>query len=258
MALATLERRGAVAILTLNNPEKQNALTNALLAELKAGLDEASDDPAVRALVLTGAGKGFCSGADLGSDVFSAGERVGEWMRSTVSPLYAKFRETRLPIISAINGAAAGAGFGLAMCGDVAIAARSARFILSFVRLGATLDGGATVFLQRAIGAPRTRALALLGEALPAETALAWGLIYKVVEDADLMNEAMAVAERLASGPPLAIAAIKRQLETSWNFSLREALDAEAGAQARSFESEDLREGARAFIERRPPRFTGR
>jgi enoyl-CoA hydratase/carnithine racemase len=167
-------------------------------------------------------------------------------------------RASRLPVVVAVNGPAAGAGVGLALMGDVVVAARSARFVLSFVKLGAALDGGATAFLQRAIGAPRTRALALTGEPLTAETAAAWGLIWKVVDDDALMGEAFALAERLAEGPPVAIRLIKAQLEAASTVELAQALDAEASAQSTAFATEDLREGAAAFVEKRKPRFSGR
>ena len=257
MSMVISERRGAVLVLTLNNPEKYNALGGTLVDDLSRALDAASSEPGVRAIVVTGAGKGFCAGAQFGGDTFEAGAGIGDWMRDSINLLIAKFRASPLPIVNAINGPAAGAGFGIALAGDIVIAARSARFVLSFVRLGAALDGGTTVFLQRSIGAAKTRALALLGESLPAETAAEWGLIWKVVDDADLMKEAMATAERLAAGPPVAIAIIKAQVEAAWSLSVAAALDQEATAQSKAFATDDLREGARAFVEKRPARFMG-
>ena len=258
MSMVISERRGAVAVLTLDNPEKLNALGGSLVADLGQALDAASSEAGIRAIVLTGAGKGFCSGAQLGTQTFDAGRQIGGWMRGSINPLIAKFRASPLPIVNAINGPAAGAGFGIALAGDIVIAARSARFVLSFVRLGAALDGGTTVFLQRSIGAARTRALALLGESLSAEKAAEWGLIWKVVEDSELMTEAIATAERLADGPPVALALIKAQVEAAWSLPVAAALDDEAAAQSRAFATEDLREGALAFVEKRSPRFTGR
>ncbi len=258
MSMVISERRGAVAVLTLNNPDKLNALGGSLIGDLGEALDAAGSEPGIRAIVVTGAGKGFCSGAQLGTDTFAAGGRIGGWMRGSINPLIAKFRASPLPIVNAINGPAAGAGFGIALAGDIVIAARSARFVLSFVKLGAALDGGTTVFLQRSIGAARTRAVALLGKSLSAETAAAWGLIWKVVDDADLMAEAMATAQKLADGPPVALALIKAQVEAAWSLPVAAALDEEARAQSSAFATEDLREGARAFVEKRAPRFAGR
>lgn len=258
MSMVLSERRGAIAVLTLNNPERMNALGGSMLADLTAAFTAAEGDPAVRAVVLTGAGRGFCAGAQLGTATFEAGSEVGDWMRATINALIEQVRASRLPVVVAVNGPAAGAGVGLALMGDIVLAARSARFVLSFVKLGAALDGGTTAFLQRAIGAPRTRALALLGDPLTAETAAAWGLVWRVVDDDALMGEAFALAQRLADGPPASIALIKAQLERAWSASLAEALDAEADAQSKAFATADLREGAAAFVEKRKPIFTGR
>jgi 2-(1,2-epoxy-1,2-dihydrophenyl)acetyl-CoA isomerase len=258
MSMVLSERRGSIAILTLNNPERYNALGGSLLNDLNAALDEVLCEPRARAVVLTGAGKGFCSGAQFGGDTFGAGEGIAERMRGSINPVIEKIRNLPIPVVVAMNGAAAGAGVGIALAGDIVIAARSARFILSFVRLGAALDGGTSLFLQRSIGAARARALALLGEPLAAETAAQWGLIWKAVDDADLLNEAMAVAQKLADGPPVSLGLIKSQIEAAWNSSLASTLDDEASSQARAFVTEDLREGAAAFVQKRPARFTGR
>ncbi|MBN9014228.1 MAG: enoyl-CoA hydratase/isomerase family protein [Rhizobiales bacterium] len=258
MPMVLTERRGGVAILTLNNPEQYNALGGSLLPELNAALDSALSDSAVRAILLTGAGKGFCSGAQLGGDTFDAGERVASRLRDLVSPLIEKMRGSDKPIVVAVNGPAAGAGVGIALAGDIVIAARSARFVLSFVRLGAALDAGTSLFLQRAIGVVRARAMALLGEPLTAEQAAQWGLIWKMVDDAVLFDEAFAVAQKFADGPPISIGLIKAQVEAAWSAPLADALEREAVAQGRAFVTEDLREGAAAFVEKRPPRFKGR
>lgn len=258
MSMVLSERRGSIAILTLNNPERYNALGGSLLNDLNAALDEVLCEPRARAVVLTGAGKGFCSGAQFGGDTFGAGEGIAERMRGSINPVIEKIRNLPIPVVVAMNGAAAGAGVGIALAGDIVIAARSARFILSFVRLGAALDGGTSLFLQRSIGAARARALALLGEPLAAEMAAQWGLIWKAVDDADLLNEAMAVAQKLADGPPVSLGLIKGQIEAAWNSSLASTLDDEASSQARAFVTEDLREGAAAFVQKRPARFTGR
>ena len=258
MSMVVSERRGSIAILTLNNPERYNALGGSLLDDLNGALDEVLAEPRARAVVLTGAGKGFCAGAQFGGDTFDAGEGIAERMRGSINPVIEKIRNLPIPVVVAVNGAAAGAGVGIALAGDIVIAARSARFILSFVRLGAALDGGTSLFLQRSIGVARARALALLGEPLAAETAAQWGLIWKAVVDADLLDEAMAVAQRLADGPPVSLGLIKGQIEAAWNSSLASTLDDEASSQARAFVTEDLREGATAFVQKRPARFTGR
>ena len=258
MSMVLSERRGSIAILTLNNPERYNALGGSLLNDLNVSLDEVLGEPRARAVVLTGAGKGFCSGAQFGGDTFGAGEGIAERMRGSINPVIEKIRNLPIPVVVAMNGAAAGAGVGIALAGDIVIAARSARFILSFVRLGAALDGGTSLFLQRSIGTARARALALLGEPLAAETAAQWGLIWKAVDDADLLNEAMAVAQKLADGPPVSLGLIKSQIEAAWNSTLASTLDDEASSQARAFVTEDLREGAAAFVQKRPARFTGR
>lgn len=171
MPMVLTERRGSVAVLTLNNPEQYNALGGSLLLELNTALDAALSDSTVRAILLTGAGKGFCSGAQLGGDAFDVGERVTSLLREEVSPLIEKMRGSDKPIVVAVNGPAAGAGVGIALAGDIVIAARSARFVLSFVRLGAALDAGTSLFLQRSIGIARARAMALLGEPATAEQA---------------------------------------------------------------------------------------
>ncbi|ABE41030.1 enoyl-CoA hydratase-related protein [Rhodopseudomonas pseudopalustris] len=258
MAWVVSEQRGAVAVLTLDNPEQYNAMRPGLLGDLNAALTAALADASVRAILLTGAGKGFCAGAELGGDTFSAGANVAPWMRAELSPVLEAMRNADKPIVVAVNGAAAGAGVGLALAGDIVLAARSAKFVLSFVRLGAALDAGTSLFLQRSIGVARARALALLGRPLSAEQAAQWGLIFQAVEDSELMKEAMAIAQQLADGPPIGIGLIKRQIEIAWSAPLADTLDDEAERQGRAFATADLREGAMAFVEKRAPRFTGR
>jgi enoyl-CoA hydratase/carnithine racemase len=259
MSMVLTERRGSVAILTLNNPAQYNALAGSLIGDLGGALDAAIGDAAARAILLTGAGKGFCAGAQLGGgNTFSAGQQIGAHMRATINPLVEKMRGAPKPIVVAVNGPAAGAGVGIALAGDIVVAARSARFILSFVRLGAALDGGTSLFLQRSIGVARARALALLGQPLTAEMAEQWGLIWKMVEDSELFEEALAIAQRLADGPPISLGLIKDQIEAAWSSSLAATLDGEASSQTRAFLTADLREGAAAFVEKRPARFTGR
>ena len=258
MEMVISERQGAVAVLTLNNPAQYNALAWQLLRDLNAALDAALEDTDVRAILITGAGKGFCAGSQFGGDTFEQGGKIADAMRDLVNPVIEKMRASRKPVVTAVNGPAAGAGVGVALAGDMVLAARSARFILSFVRLGATLDGGTSLFLQRAIGVARARVLALTGEPLSGERAAEWGLVWKCVDDDALMEEAMAAAQKLAAGPPLAMAAIKAQLEAAWTDDLAAMLEREAVDQAEAFKTQDLREGAAAFVEKRAPRFAGR
>ncbi|MEW6643024.1 MAG: enoyl-CoA hydratase-related protein [Pseudomonadota bacterium] len=258
MAMVLTERRGAVALLTLNNPAQYNALGGTLISELNAAFDAVLADKTVRAIVLTGAGKGFCAGAALGGPTFDAGERVAALLRDEVSPLIEKMRAAEVPIVVAVNGPAAGAGVGIALAGDIVLAARSAKFVLSFVRLGAALDAGTSQLLQRSVGVARARALALLGEPLDAARAEQWGLIWKAVDDAQLMAEAFALAQKFAEGPPISLGLIKAQVEAAWAAPLAAALEGEAVAQGKVFVTADLREGAAAFVEKRAARFSGR
>lgn len=258
MVMILSELRDAVLVVTLNNPTQYNALAGTMVNELSEALDEAAHNPAVRSILLTGAGKGFCAGAQLGGgNTFSSGAMIGDRMRGSINPLIEKMRDCPKPIVVAVNGAAAGAGVGIALAGDIVVAARSARFILSFVRLGAALDGGTSLFLQRSMGIARARALALLGEPLSAEKAEQWGLIWKMTEDGALFDEAMIIAQGLAEGPPVSIGLIKSQIEAAWTSPLSATLDAEATSQTKAFLTADLREGAAAFVEKRKARFTG-
>lgn len=250
-------RRGAVAVLTLNDSEHYNALDGSMLALLSDAMDRALDDPGVRAVLLTGAGRGFCAGARLDGDVFESGAAVASLL-AQVNRLIEQMRGTALPIVVAVNGPAAGAGVGLALAGDVVIAARSARFVFSFARLGAALDAGTSFFIQQAVGAARTRALTLLGHSLPAEVAAQWGLIWEAVDDNALLVRAYTLADQLAAGPSVGLGLIKRQLQTAASGTLSAALVDEADSQVQAFATEDLREGARAFMEKRAARFAGR
>jgi 2-(1,2-epoxy-1,2-dihydrophenyl)acetyl-CoA isomerase len=262
MSMVLSDRRGSVAVLTLNNPAQYNAMTEQLLIDLHLAFDAALASDDVRAILLTGAGKGFCSGAQLGGDMFDGlmgnGDGVTSLITQHVNPIIESMRSSPIPIVVAVNGPTAGAGVGLALAGDIVIAARSARFILSFARLGAVLDGGTSALLQRAIGAPRTRALALLGEPLSAEMAAQWGLIWQCVEDQELSGLALAMAEKLARGPTAALGLIKSQIELGWDAPIPAVLADEANKQSKAFMTADLREGAAAFVQARAPTFVGR
>lgn len=259
MNLVISETRGSVGILTLNNPEHLNALTGKMIPELLAALQTFEADPQIHVIVLTGAGRGFCAGASLAGDgLVNSGGAAADRVRANLNQLILNLRRSRLPVVIAVNGPAAGGGVGIALAGDFVLAASTAKFVLSFVRIGAALDGGASVFLPRLIGPVRARAMAMLGEPVDADTAERWGLIFRVVPDGVLLAEALDLADRLASGPPLALSRIKQELENSWNVGLLEGLETEARLQGEAFLSEDLREGVTAFKQKRAPQFRGR
>jgi 2-(1,2-epoxy-1,2-dihydrophenyl)acetyl-CoA isomerase len=250
-------RDGAVGLLTLNEPASLNAMTPDLLGSLATAIDEVTSDPEVRALVLTGEGRGFCSGQNL-----KASESLGPDMVAGVMrhywPAFQALRECRVPVVVAVNGVAAGGGFSLAMAGDVIIAARSASFIQVFSRVGLVPDLGSTWLLPRFIGRQRALELMLLNEPLSAERALDWGLVQQVVDDDRLLDEAIKYARRLAQGPTRALVATRRLLEESEHSSYSVQFRREIEVQADIRRSEDALEGRQAFVEKRPARFTGR
>jgi 2-(1,2-epoxy-1,2-dihydrophenyl)acetyl-CoA isomerase len=221
---------------------------------LKA-MDLVEDDAGVRALVLTGAGRGFCSGANL-AEPPPEGADLGEALERTYHPLLRRLRDSRLPIVTAMNGPAAGVGMSLALMGDLVIAARSAFFALGFTRLGLVPDGGATWLVPRLVGLARARELALLGDRLPAEKAQAWGMIYKVVDDEMVLDEAQVLAARLAHGPK-ALALTRKLFWESTHHSFEEQLKREQAAQRLAGSTHDFREGLAAFFGKREPYFKG-
>ncbi|OQW54060.1 MAG: crotonase [Proteobacteria bacterium SG_bin9] len=250
-------RDGAVAILTLDDPATLNAMTPDLLGGLAAAIAQTESDPDVRAIVLTGAGRGFCSGQNLkafevlGSDIVS-GVMTHYW------PAMQAMRTCRVPIVVAVNGVAAGGGFSLAMAGDMIIAARSAKFIQVFSRIGLVPDLGSTWLLPRLIGRQRALELMLLNEPLSADTAHEWGLVRQVVDDANLLSEAITLAKRLAEGPTRALAATRMLLDESEHATYADQFRREIEIQADIRKSDDALEGRRAFTEKRAARFTGR
>jgi 2-(1,2-epoxy-1,2-dihydrophenyl)acetyl-CoA isomerase len=253
---------GATATIELNRPKALNAWTAQLGSDLGAALRQASEDDAVRAVVLTGAGRGFSSGADLrevsGGDTTPDGRPdVYKTLTERYHPVMRAVREMPKPVIAAVNGPAVGIGCSLALCSDLIIAAESAYFLLAFVNIGLVPDGGSSLFLPTRIGMARATELSMLGERLPAARALEWGLINRVVPDADLDQEAAALAARLAGGPTRSYAGTKRQLN-NWLYSrMEEQLELEASIQQEMAGSGDFLEGALAFAEKRPPRFSG-
>ena len=248
-----------VATLTLNRPDKLNSFTAEMHAELKDAIARASTaSSGVRALLITGAGRGFCAGQDLSQRAGPVAPDLGETIEKQFNPLIRSLRALEVPVIGAVNGVAAGAGASLAMACDITLAARSASFLQAFAKIGLIPDAGSTFFLPRLVGEARARGLALLADKISAEQAAAWGLIWKVVDDGQLMPEATALARHLATQPTRGLALIKQALNRSAANDLDRQLDVERDLQRMAGKTEDYREGVAAFLEKRPPRFKGR
>jgi 2-(1,2-epoxy-1,2-dihydrophenyl)acetyl-CoA isomerase len=248
----TLAVHGTVAVITLDHPPTINALSSTLVGGLNAALDAADG---CRALVLTGAGRGFCSGADMKELPGWRDEGAGQVLERLYHPLFRRLRDFPAPIVTAINGPAVGIGMSLALMGDLVLAARSAYFLLSFARIGLVPDGGLTFLLPRAIGVSRAREMALLAEPLPAEKALEWGLINRLLPDEQLQEEASVIAKRMADGA----ASLPLMRELFQDRAAHEAqLAREAEAQQSAAETGDFAEGLKAFLEKREPKFEGK
>ena len=249
-------RDGTVGILTLDEPESLNAMTPDLLGGLAKAIGEMTADPAIRALVLTGAGRGFCSGQNL-----KASEALGQDIVAGVMkfywPAFKAMRDCRVPIVVAVNGVAAGGGFSLAMAGDMIVAARSASFIQVFSRIGLVPDLGSTWLLPRLVGRQRALELMLFNEPLSAERAKEWGLVRDVVDDTSLMAEAVKLAQRLAQGPTRALVATRLLLEESEHATFADQFRREIELQSQIRQSADALEGRAAFVEKRKASFTG-
>ena len=260
-----LRRDGEVAVVTLNVPERLNPLTAALQTSVCQVVADLAEDRSVRALVLTGAGRGFCAGADLSAGFTpdgsgrSRGQQAADTMHALTNRMVRDLRALPLPVVCAVNGVAAGGGLGLALVGDVVLAARSAYFYLPFMaKLGIVPDVGSTWFYQRLLGTGRATALTLLADRLPAEKAAAWGLIWDCVDDAVLMDEAMAIARRLAALPAHAALETRAAFEAAAGHTLTEQLAYEAERQRALLDRPEFTEGVKAFLEKRAPRFAPR
>lgn len=256
-----VSRNQGILTLTLNRPDKLNAFNEDMHLALRAGVLVAHDDSDVRAVLLTGAGRGFSAGQDLGDrDPRKGGPApdLGATLETFYNPTLRLIRSLEKPVICAVNGVAAGAGANIALACDIVLAARSARFIQAFSKIGLIPDAGGSWSLARILGEPRAKALALTAEPLDAETAESWGLIWKAVDDDDLMTQASALAEKLAAGPTLGLGLTKRLIQSAASNSLDEQLDMERDCQREAGRSDDYAEGVTAFLEKRAPEFRGK
>lgn len=256
-----LEITDGIAVLTLNRPEVLNSINPALTAEVRSAVKEVAEDENARVLVITGAGRGFCAGADLAApserlEGMSVGQGVEHGMKSTLNPMMTELYTLQKPIVSAVNGTVAGGGVGLALVADICIAAKSAAFISVFgPRLGLVPDLGVTWHLPRLVGRARALGMALTGDRVPAETAAEWGLIWKCVEDADLMSEALAIAGKLAKGPTNAFREIRKAIDAAERNTYTEQLHYEAVTQGQLGDHPNFTAGVKAFLTKTEPKF---
>ena len=253
-------QEAGVLTLTLNRPDKLNSFNETMHLALRAGFERAAENGAVRAVLLTGSGRGFCAGQDLGDrDPRKGGAPdLGVTLETFYNPTLRLIRALEKPVVCAVNGVAAGAGANIAFACDIVLAARSARFIQAFARIGLVPDAGGSWSLARILGEPRAKALAMLAEPLDAETAASWGLIWKAVDDAALLDEAKAIAARLAAGPTRGLGLTKRAIQAAATNSLDAQLDLERDLQRLAGQTADYAEGVTAFLEKRKAEFTGR
>jgi 2-(1,2-epoxy-1,2-dihydrophenyl)acetyl-CoA isomerase len=257
----SLHRRGAVATIELDRPQALNAWDAELGDELRRAVEQLGADDAVRAVVITGAGRAFSSGADLKAGFTLTPEGlpdIGTTLRERYHPIITGIREMPKPVVAAVNGLAAGIGCSLALACDLVLAAESAYFLLAFVNIGLVPDGGSSLLIPARVGFARAAEMALLGERVPAPQALEWGLINRVVADDALRAEADALADRLAAGPTRSYAGSKRQLNNWLYARMQEQLDLESRIQQEMAGSGDFAEGVAAFVEKRAARFAGR
>jgi 2-(1,2-epoxy-1,2-dihydrophenyl)acetyl-CoA isomerase len=251
-------RDGDVLTITLNRPERLNAMPPLMADEINAALDQLDG---ARAVLITGAGRAFCSGADLqrrGETSIAGGSAPYAALTQHYNPLMMKLARLPVPVVTAVNGPAAGIGCSIALAGDFAVAGKSAYFLQAFVNIGLVPDGGASWMLPRLIGKARATEMMLLGEKISGEKAEGWGLVYKCVDDAALMDEAMALAKRLAAGPTLAIGVMRRNIAAAHDADYATALLAEAEGQRIAGASADAVEGAMSFLQKRKAVFQGR
>jgi 2-(1,2-epoxy-1,2-dihydrophenyl)acetyl-CoA isomerase len=258
MALVIITQYRDHWVIRLNRPDKLNTFNDDLHLELIAAIDEADADHSCRALLLTGTGRAFCAGADLAATVGTDHDvDLGDVLERTFNPLIRRIRNLRLPVVCAVNGIAAGAGANLAFACDIVVASRSAKFVQAFVNIGLVPDAGGSWLLPRLAGEARARGMAMLGEPVTAEQAEAWGMIWRVVEDDKLFEEAMRVATHLAGQPTTALTLMKRMFTEGANNTLDEQLNAERDSQKVAGGTRDFKEGVESFLQKRSPRFSG-
>lgn len=258
-AKVTLEFEDNVAVLTFNHPEVLNAIGGEMLDGLGDAMREIEDpNNGARCLLLTGAGRGFCAGANLADKDRHKGRGPGGSLRGSYHPLLFALRDLPMPMVTAVNGAAAGVGMSFAIMGDIVCASANAFFLQAFARIGLVPDGGATFLLPRLVGWGRAMELSLLAERLPAAQAHDWGLVNRVYDDhAALMDGAMGIAKKLAAGPA-SLSLIRRMYWATWENAYEQQLELEARMQGEAHRTKDAGEGSRAFLEKRDPRFTGK
>ncbi len=255
--LIAFEREGNVALIRMSDPGTLNAVSLAMAHELADAFARAGEE--ARAAILTGAGRGFCSGANLAADLdpTSSDYDAGSYLQTHYGPMMLGIRNLRIPLVAAVNGAAAGIGCSLALAGDLVVAGESAYFLQAFQRVGLVPDGGSAYLLARSIGRARALEMMLLGEKIGATQALEWGMVNRVVPDSELSAAALALATRLAEGPTLALAKIRELAWRATETTFAEQLDLERDLQREAGRTADHREGVAAFRAKRAPRFTG-
>ncbi len=254
-----VQQKDAVCVITLNRPEKLNSFNAEMHQELATVLEKVTTDKRIRALVITGAGRAFCAGQDLNERSFDGDTEIdlGQSLEQYYNPLVTLLRELPIPVITAVNGVAAGAGANIALSGDIVVAARSARFIQAFSRIGLIPDAGGTYILTQRLGEMRAKALAMLATPLSAEQAQEWGLVWQVFDDSSFMDEVMVLATKLSKQATTALALTKQAIHAASTNSYSEQLELERQLQAQAGRTQDYREGVTAFKEKRDARFTG-
>jgi 2-(1,2-epoxy-1,2-dihydrophenyl)acetyl-CoA isomerase len=256
---AYLTAHGNVAVITLNHPEAMNAVSPKMLKGLTHALNHVEKAGTFRAVVMTGEGRGFCAGANLTEipEERASADGVGSALETAYHPFLRRLRDLNVPLLTAVNGAAAGVGMSIALMGDLILAARSAYFLQAFSRIGLVPDGGSTWLLPRLVGLARAKELSLLAEKLPAEKALEWGLINQVHDDASLLDAALKLGQRLADGPTQSLALIRRLYWDSPHNSYEVQIDRERESQMKAGKTQDFIEGVTAFAQKRPAKFKG-